>query len=173
MNSSRFITQVLYFVFLVGLQLLLFRNLVMFNYAFCFVYVGFILWLPREMNPVLVMLLAFGTGLFIDWFYDTSGIHAAASVLVAFLRPYLLKGLTPGGGYEAGDDISVRLMGPQWLTLFMLPLLLAFHLALFGIEAATWELSGWILLKALSSTLFTYAILLLIQYTVHSPRARR
>ena len=83
------------FVVFLGLQILLLRNLVLFNTAFCFLYIGFLLFLPIQMPKVMLLLLAFVSGITVDIFYDTIGINAAAALLLAYLRPYVLLVLTP------------------------------------------------------------------------------
>ncbi|MGB3619384.1 MAG: Rod shape-determining protein MreD [Catalinimonas sp.] len=169
MNSNRFLTQVLYFVLLLGLQVLLFRNRVVFDYAFCFLYVGAVLGLPRDFNPLGTLLTAFGTGLLVDWFYDTLGVHAAATVLLAYLRPIVLRVLTPSGGYESNMEMSVAEMGWRWFSLYILPLILVHHLMLFTVEAFDRNLLSLILVKTLCSTAFTYVVLMLLQFAIRPP----
>jgi hypothetical protein len=51
----------------------------------------FILVYPSQNNRINFLLVAFALGLLVDIFSDTGGIHAAASVFVAYLRPGFLK----------------------------------------------------------------------------------
>jgi hypothetical protein len=173
MNSRSLFIQIIYFITFMGLQFFVIRNLVLFNFAFCFAYVGFILLLPREMSSVLLLLIALGYGLVADLFYDTLGIHAAASVLLAFLRPVHLKLMTPSGGYETNVELSVPAMGVKWYTLYTLPLIFVHHLALFVIESANISLLPLAIAKAAFSSLFTAVIIVMVQYTFNSSQARR
>src|ERR1051326_2260871 len=50
----------------------------------------FILILPR-MSTLYLMLIAFGWGLIFDLFYRSVGIHAAACVLLAYIKDPVLK----------------------------------------------------------------------------------
>lgn len=164
MNSRDSIIQVLNFIFFMVAQLVLVRNFVLFDTAFCFVYVAFLLLLPYETSPVLLLFIALGTGLLVDTFYDTFGVHAAACVLIAFLRPLVMKTITPRGGYEGTVRISLRTMGADWFIIYALLLIFIHHLALFLIEASNWGLLWSSILKALASTLFTGSLIIILQY---------
>ncbi len=164
MNGREIFIQVFYFVLYVGLQILFVRHLVVFDVAFCFVYIAFILLLPFETDSVLLLLLSLGAGLIVDTFYDTIGIHAAACVLTAYLRPWVIRLITPRGGYEQGLRISLQYMGPEWFFSYSIILILFHHLTLFIIEASQWTLFPLALLKSLCSAAFTWSILVIIQY---------
>lgn len=60
-----------------------------------YVYFLYILWLPFNMNRVLLMVIAFIFGLTLDSFTGTLGLHAAPCVLIAFIRPFILSILLP------------------------------------------------------------------------------
>lgn len=173
MNSKTLISQILYFIVLIGLQWTITRNFTLFGWAFCFSYVGAILLLPMNTNSLVVMLIAFGTGLTTDLFYDKLGINAAASVLIAFLRPTALKILTPAGGYEGYMEVSVPSMGLRWYLLFLLPLLFIHHVALFTIEYASFSKFLYALGKGACSTLFTFVVIIMVQYLIYSPASKR
>ena len=83
------------FLVYLGLQVFLFDNMVLFDNAFCFVYIAFILFLPFNINPMLLIFIAFAGGLFTDLFYNTMGVNAAASVLLAFIRKPWISLITP------------------------------------------------------------------------------
>jgi len=164
MNGREFFLQAIYFVIFVGLQIVFVRNLEVFDVAFCFIYVTFILLLPLDTDSVLLLLLSLVTGLVVDTFYDTLGIHAAATVLMGYLRPWVIRVITPRGGYEQNLRISMDYMGSEWFFSYTLILIFFHHLVLFLIEASQWSLIPSALLKAVCSTAFTWIILIIIQY---------
>lgn len=172
MYGKNIIVHTFYFLVYAALQVFLVRNLVLFDTAFCFVYVAFLLFLPFEMDSFLLLLLGFGTGLLVDVFYDTLGIHAAASVLLTFLRPYVIGVMTPRGGYELSMRLSLQGMGFNWFATYVLILTFIHHLALFAIEASQLNLIFFTVLKAVASTLFTCVVIVLIQYLFYSPKNR-
>ena len=88
MSAVRFILiQMLRFGLYAGAHVLLISRLVLFDLGWCFLYLGFLLFLPLATPIVVQLLLAFAMGLMMDVFYDTGGLHAAAAVLLGFLRP--------------------------------------------------------------------------------------
>ncbi len=160
------------FVLLMSLQVLLMRNLVLFETGFCFVYIGFILFLPIDIDKMLLLLLGFICGFTIDLFYDTSGVHSAATVLMAYLRPSMLKLLTPRDGYEVSDHASLNSMGWRWFLTYGLTLIFVHHFTLFFLELNGFKLIGFTLAKIVTSTLFTGAVLVIFQMLFFERRAR-
>lgn len=153
-----------YMVFFFFLQLFLLRNVVLFDLAFCFVYVGAILLIPIELPQVLALIFAFIAGFFIDVFYDTIGIHMAACVLIAYIRPYVVNFLTPRGGYDANSEVSIAYMGFQWFVSYALVMVFVHHFVLFAIESWGFGLIFRMLGKTILSTLFTVFVIVLFQY---------
>lgn len=72
-----------------------------------FVYPLFILLLPYGMHINVLMIIAFFSGLTIDASYNTLGVHAASSVVLAFWRSSFLELVLPRGM----DDNLVPSMG--------------------------------------------------------------
>lgn len=171
MSSFRFV-HLIQFLVLMSLQILLMRNLVLFDTGFCFVYIGFVLFLPIDIDKVLLLVLAFLTGITIDLFYDTAGVHAAATVLIGYLRPFMLKLLTPRDGYEPSDNASLTSMGWNWFLTYGLALLLVHHFTLFFLELNGFKLIGFTLVKIVASTFFTGAVLVILQMLFFARRAR-
>jgi hypothetical protein len=169
MNKS-LLTHFFQFVIFVGLQILLLRNLVLFNTAFCFLYIGFLLFLPIQMPKVMLLLLAFVCGIAVDIVYDTIGINAAAAVLLAYLRPYVLLVLTPRDDYEKSDSVNVHVMGWRWFSVYALFLIFVHHLALFFLELGSFRTVGFTLVKVLVSSVFTFVVLVIIQLLFFSAR---
>ncbi|MEN9598907.1 MAG: hypothetical protein RL596_1218 [Bacteroidota bacterium] len=60
-----------------------------------YLYFLYIIWLPFTLNRFSQMLIAFIFGLTLDIFTGTMGLHAAACVLIAYIKPFLLSLLIP------------------------------------------------------------------------------
>jgi hypothetical protein len=159
-----FIGQLFSFVFYIAAQVFFVRNLSLFGYAFCFVYVAFLLLLPFETNLVLLLLLGFVTGLTVDVFYDTLGIHAAACVLLAFVRPTVIKLLTSRGDLDEGMHLSIKAMGTPWFLSYAFILLALHHTFLFFLEAASISLVLPVIIKAVCSTVFSLLVIVILQF---------
>jgi len=153
-----------FFVLYLLAQVVLFRQLVLFNTAFCFVYVAFILLLPIETNSLPLMLVAFFLGFAVDIFYDSLGLHALSLVLVAYLRNYWLATITPQGGYDSGEGPTLAVNGLQWFMVYALPLVFAHHAVLFFTEAGGFGIFWFTLSKVMTSLIFTMSIILILQY---------
>jgi len=162
--------QIFYFVIYVLLQILLMKNMVLFDKAFCFVYIGFLLLLPFEAGSLLLLFLGFLMGLVVDIFYDSLGIHIAASVLIMYFRPYWINLITPRGGYEVGMEPSLKLMKFEWFATYALPLIFVHHFALFYLEAGGFSMFFFTLVKVIASTVFTFVAIVLLQYLFYSSR---
>jgi len=170
MNSSFGMKHILQFFLFVALQILLMDSLVLFSTGFCFIYVAFLLFLPIGINRVWLLLLGFIAGFSVDVFYDTMGIHAAAGVLLAFLRPHVLNLLTPHDGYESSDSVNIHAMGWRWFLTYTFTLLLFHHAAVFFLETISLETVWYTLAKVLLSTLFTGIVMVVLQLLFFSPK---
>ncbi len=163
MNRSG-IFAVFYFVLYLLLQVMLFKQVVLFNTAFCFLYVAFILLLPIETNILILIGVAFLLGFCIDIFYDSLGLHALSLVLVAYLRNYWLATITPQGGYDAGEGPTLAVNGLQWFMVYSLPLVFIHHFVLFFTEAAGFGIFWFTMSKVMTSLTFTMSVILFLQY---------
>ncbi len=170
MNSRHMLPQALNFIVYLLLQILIVRNLVLFDVSFCFLYLGFLLLLPIEAGVIVCMLLGFSVGLLVDIFYNTFGIHAAACVFVMYIRQYWIEAVTPRGGYDLGITPSPKVLGLQWFITYALPLTLIHHLLIFFIEMGSFDLFYFTFIKVLASTAFTLVMVIVIQYILHSSR---
>lgn len=156
-------TSLLFLLYLV-LQILLVRNLVLFDYAFCFIYIACILLLPNELGLTWLLLIAFVTGLIVDTFYNTLGMHAAASVLMAYCRPLIVRSQIDVPGLETRIEFSLRELGVGAFFRYVLILALIHHTALFFIEASSLTLLVPTLIRVAASALFTTVSIVLIQF---------
>jgi len=79
------------FVALLLVQVLIFNNINFLGYINPYIYVIFILVYPAKNNRLVFLLVAFLLGMLMDMFVDSGGVHAAASVFLAYVRPVFLK----------------------------------------------------------------------------------
>ncbi len=91
-----------------------------------YIYYLFILWLPFSLSRIGLMIVGFMTGLALDFFTMTPGLHAAACVLIAYARPFVINVLTPKDPTEFNyREPSPKAMGwaPYMVYVFVLTLL--------------------------------------------------
>jgi hypothetical protein len=92
------------------------------------VYYLFILWLPFSVSRFWLLIIGFVTGLSLDYFTLTPGLHAAACVLIAYFRPFLINILTPKDTSEFNyREPSARGMGWAPYTVYVFVLTLLHH----------------------------------------------
>ena len=70
------------------------------QYITPYIYFLFILWLPFSISRSSLLLVSFICGICLDFFTKTPGLHAAACVLIGYLRPFLINLLVPQQGVE-------------------------------------------------------------------------
>jgi hypothetical protein len=155
---------------LVGLQVLVFNHIDLGGYYNPLVYVLVILSLPIEVRPALVLIMGFITGLVIDLFSHTIGLHTMSFTLMAFLRPFMLGIIAPRDGYEFGTRASLDDFGWVRYVLYVSPLIFVHHLMLFSLEAFGTG-STWIALKKIViNFVLSLGMILLIQ-TFMTPKS--
>lgn len=157
------IIRIVSFFLLLLVQVLIFKNVVLFHTAFCFIYLLYLLTFPVETNPLLLMLIAFALGLGIDIFYDSTGLHTMSSVFMVYIRGYWLSRITPQGGYDRNSTPNLAANGLQWFVVYALPLVFLHHAVLFYVEAGGFIYFWFTLLKVLASTLFTVLVIVMAQ----------
>lgn len=137
-NNLRYI---LLFVLSVLIQTLLFDRVYFTGYINVFVYILFILLLPAETNKSLVMFLGFLIGFSVDIANSTPGLHAAATVLLCFVRPFFLRIYSPRDGYDSNKFPSIKNNGLVWFLKYAISLILVHHTFLLFVEA--WGFTGF------------------------------
>ncbi|MVN76897.1 hypothetical protein GO988_11235 [Hymenobacter sp. HMF4947] len=157
------VRQLLRYGLYAGAYILLISQLSLFDRGWCFFYLGFLLFLPLGTPVAVQLLLGFAMGLTMDITYDTGGLHAAAAVLLAYLRPWVLRLLTPRDGYDAQDSVNVHQMGWQWFMVYLLLLVGLHHLAYFLLELGSFRHFGLTLTRILASIAFTSVAMLIVQ----------
>lgn len=149
---------------LILLQVLIIQNIRLGAYIILFPYILFILLLPFETPKLLVLLLAFITGLTVDIFYDTAGIHAAACTLIGFSRYYVLRLLSPREGYDPGLSPTIQSMGPVWFITYASIIIVIHHLCFFYLEIFRFSEFFKTLLRVLLSSIGTFCLVYVIQF---------
>lgn len=98
------------------------------QYIVPYIYFLFILWLPFSISRSALLIVGFITGLSLDFFTITPGLHAAACVLIAFVRPFLINLLVPKDSSEFNyREPSPRAMGWTPYLVYALVLTVIHH----------------------------------------------
>ena len=154
------------FVVVILFQILVMDNVMINGYMIPYIYLLFILLMPFETPRWIQLLAGFVLGLTMDLFTGTLGMHTAASVLVAFVRPYLLDLLAPRDGYEAETFPRIHYYGFLWFLKYTLFIVLVHHLALFYLEVFQLKHFLSTLLRVILSSIISTSTIVLSQYFV-------
>jgi len=116
------------------LQMLVFNNIQFSGYINPFFYVLFIILLPFETPRWLMLISSFLLGLAVDLFSHSYGMHAAASVFIAYLRPYLLRIIYTKKDYETGVLPTMGHLGFSWFISYASLMIFIHHFIYFFLE---------------------------------------
>ena len=161
---NQIISNIIRFFILVFVQIVILNNIQVSGFINPFLYVMFILLLPFETPGWLLLLLSFFMGLSIDMFSNTMGMHAAASVALAYFRPKVIRVISPRDGYETESKPTVVDMGFRWFFIYTIILVFIHHLILFFIESFSFHEFFSTLGRVLLSSVFTIALIILSEY---------
>jgi rod shape-determining protein MreD len=158
--SRTIIINVLRFIVLVFIQVFLLKNITLYNLSTPYFYILFILLLPFETPNVLLFVLAFVLGLTIDAFYDTPGLHAAACVVLAFVRILFISVTVQKEGFDNEPEPTLSIMGFRWFFSYALVLTLVHHFFLFNLEVFRLSDIQYTLMRFVLSSVFTVFLIL-------------
>ncbi|ASB48847.1 rod shape-determining protein MreD [Alkalitalea saponilacus] len=151
------------FLVIVFIQVLILNNLNLGGYINPWLYLLFILILPVEIPDWMLLLIGFLTGLLMDMFLNTIGMHASATVFLAFIRPFLLRFFAPRDGYEPGSLPIPSHFGVGWFLKYVSLTVVAHHIFLFYVEVFNFDTPLLTLWKAIVSSVFTIAFIMVAQ----------
>ncbi|MBN8697712.1 MAG: rod shape-determining protein MreD [Bacteroidetes bacterium] len=161
---NEIIRNIIRFILLVLVQALIIKNIELGRFINPFIYVLFIVVLPFETPKWLLLVSAFVLGITIDMFYDTAGMHAAATVFMAYIRPGVLKLFSPRDGYEFGTQPTVQYLGVPWFLSYASILVVLHHLVLFYIEVFRFSEFFSTFFRVIISSIFTLLLIVITQY---------
>lgn len=165
--TNTILRNIVRFFVLVLVQVLIIKNIELGRFINPFLYVLFIIIMPFETPKWLLLVVAFVLGITIDMFYDTPGMHSAACVLMAYIRPGVLKLFSPRDGYEFGTQPTIQYLGIPWFLSYAGILIVAHHLILFYIEIFRMHEFFSTFFRVIVSSIFTLLLVVITQYLFH------
>jgi hypothetical protein len=153
-------------------QVLIIQNINLSGYIILLPYVMIILILPFETNRLIVLITSFLLGICVDYFYDSSGIHASACTILGLSRYYVLRYVAPREGYDVGVKPIIEDMGLEWFIRYAGTLILIHHFFLFYIELFRFAEFFKTLLRIILSSIGTFGMIYLIQFLFYTDNRR-
>ena len=120
--------------------------------------------LPFDTPKSSLLINGFLLGMAVDIFSGTPGLNAAATVFMAFVRPFIIGITTRKSDIEDKNAPTITEMGLKWFIIYGLLLLLLHNLVLFWLEAFSIKLLGMVLLETILSALISLLMIILIIY---------
>lgn len=153
------------FIVLVLIQVAILNQIEFSGYVNPYLYVLFILLLPVNAPRYVVLLSAFFIGIVIDLFTDSMGIHAAAAVFIAYIRPSVIRIIS------VHDEDTEEYPGLQknrfsWFLTYTSIIVFAHHFILFYLQVLSLKCFFTTFLRVLISSFFTIFIIVLSQFII-------
>ena len=170
MNNNVF-SNIARFILFVLLQVTVFSSFSFFDYFTPYPYVLYVLLFPVNGNKSALVTSSFFLGLIMDMFLNSGGIHAAACVTIAYLRPNVFR-FSFGLSYEYQTIKIIGRFTKERLS-FVITSIFIHHLVLFSLEVFKFSFFFRIVSKTFLSTIFTLLISLLIIYLIKPSKKNR
>ena len=170
MNS--FLRNSFIFIALVFFQIMVLNHIRIGSYVNPFIYPLFLILLPFRIPRVLLLFIGFITGFTIDIFMSTPGLHTAASVLLAFVRPFVIRLASGAPLPEHATNPSIIEMGNRWFFSYTISLILIHHIAVFSLESFDPSQLGDTFFRIIISVPVSEILILMLVYFFQPARKR-
>lgn len=135
-----------------------------FNYISLIFYPLFLFLLPLKTPKITLVLIAFGLGLLVDACYNSPGVHTAACLVTAILRPLALAIYEPREGYNVSLGLTIKSYGTIWFLKYAGTLLLIHLLVYFILEIFTPAYTVEIIGRTIAT--FIFSLFLMMMYMI-------
>uniref|UniRef100_UPI0032168517 rod shape-determining protein MreD n=1 Tax=uncultured Draconibacterium sp. TaxID=1573823 RepID=UPI0032168517 len=153
------------FIVLVLVQVLFLNQVQFSGFANPYIYILFVMLLPISSPKYVVLILAFLLGLSVDIFSNTLGIHAVATVFIAYLRPLVIRLIT-NREEDMSDYPGLKQNGIGWFLYYTTLLVVLHHSVLFFVEVFTFANFWGTLSRIAVSSVFSIFVIVLSQFIV-------
>jgi len=167
-TSKTVVINIVWFFVLIFFQVLILNHINLGGFINPYFYVFFILLLPFETPKWLLLISSFFLGLGIDLFTYTPGLNASASVLTAFLRPFVITVISSGQESFTEESPTLRGQGLKWFLYYSVSLVVIHHTSLFFLEIFRFDEIFFTLFRAVLSSLFTLLLIFITEYLLFS-----
>jgi rod shape-determining protein MreD len=162
---STLVKNIIRFILFILVQFFVLDNIRLHQMATPYLYFLFILWMPFTMNRSLQLIIAFVFGFTLDSFRQNPGFHAAACVLIAYIRPFLVNILIPqqgaDGNYEEPSATSMGGFLPYMVYAAVLTII--HHAWLFLLEAWQFGNVWYFFVKTMASTAISLLLIIITE----------
>lgn len=151
-----------YFTVFVLIQVLILNNIYYLRIATPFLYLYFLLKIPVGISKSAMLFISFATGLTIDLFSNTPGMHAAACTFVGFFRAGMIRFLI-GKELLDGAFPSYAIFGVGGFLRYTALFVFLHHIVLFLVESLTLFDPLFLVIRILLSTILSLMLIAIVE----------
>ena len=167
-----YLKYLLSFILLILTQIFVLNKINMFGFITPMIYIVFIFSLPFQMPRWIVIILGFLMGLCIDLFTGIIGIHALATLTVAFIRVFIINLISLRIDREEHIRPIFADMKFKWYFQYAFLLTLIHHLVYFFADIFNFHDFWQTIIVVLSNTAVSVICIFLIQIFFYRPTKR-
>jgi rod shape-determining protein MreD len=160
--NSTILINIIRFILLLAAQVVIFNNMNFFGFISPFPYILFIILYPVDGNKSGLLAAAFSLGIIMDMFCNSGGVHAASCLVLAYARPSLFK-FSFGLSYEYQTIRINDVLTPERFSFILLSVAIH-HITLFMLEVFRLSNIWDILLRTITSSIFTIILSIILIY---------
>ena len=159
------IKYVVIFVVLVLIQVLFLNQMQISGYLNPYIYILFVMLLPLSAPRYIVLLSGFLIGLTVDIFLNSLGLHAAATVFIAYIRPFIIRSISDREE-EINDYPGLKQNKFSWFLYYSAVMVFFHHFILFYLEIFSFTQFFSTLLRVVLSSLLSVFVIVLSQFLI-------
>ena len=159
------IKYVIMFISLILIQVLVLNQVQFSGFVNPYIYILFVMLLPLNSPQYAVLLLAFLMGFTIDIFSNSMGVHTAATTLIAFVRPGVIRVIS-NREEDRSEYPGLKQNSFQWFLYYTAIMVFIHHLAFFFLEVFSFFDFWETLYRVFLSSVFSIFIIVLSQYLI-------
>jgi len=148
------------FIGLILLQVVVFNHINLFGFINPMIYIAWVFLFPFRKNISLLLILSFVLGLSVDFFSDSGGINAAATLFIAFIRLPILKIVLKKSDFDHWS-FNLRTVSFSKALLFIAVLTIIHHLIVFSLAYFSFQDFISVISNTLSTSIFTIITIIL------------
>jgi len=164
------ISIVLTFLLLIPAQAVVFNHLGLFNVALPIVFIYIVVTLPVTLSTNWSTTIGFLAGLAVDIFCDTAGVNTLSCTVLAFVRKPIFHLYVSTDDDLAGRNTSARSMGHATFMKYLVTMVLIYCTMVFTIEAFQFFNFRLLVLRIISSTIYSFILLYALDCAVSRGR---
>jgi len=148
------------FIGLILLQVVVFNNINLFGFVNPLIYISWVFLFPFHKNISSLLILSFFLGLSVDFFSDSGGINAAATLFIAFIRLPILKMVLNKTEFDY-LLFNFKTVSLSNAFIFISILTIIHHFIVFGLAYFSFQDFISVISKTLLTSIFTILIIIL------------